>query len=92
MVVTAIERAAYDEFLDVVLADPGLFEAAFAGVLESWQAGPPTAPPPTGLVVGRPGNGDSSSTVVIDESPGRLLARQTAPRPRVARSPPAAQR
>jgi hypothetical protein len=37
--------AVSDEFLDLILADPDLFEIAFASVEASWRASPPKAPP-----------------------------------------------
>lgn len=37
--------AAADTFLDVILADPDLFEDAFAAVVASWHASPPGVPP-----------------------------------------------
>ncbi|MHB1930199.1 MAG: hypothetical protein ACYCUG_12405, partial [Acidimicrobiales bacterium] len=36
-----------DRFVEVILADPDLFEEAFASVIASWDASPPTVPPVT---------------------------------------------
>jgi hypothetical protein len=76
------------EFWAVVLADPDLLDEAFAEVMASWHAAPPTSPPGT-----LAGNSDRASPVppkkqAGDWRPWRKLLVGAGPRPQVARSPP----
>jgi hypothetical protein len=80
-----------DEFVKVILADPDLLDEAFAAVLESWDATPPTSPPTAGTAVGRPGHREVPLAAVHDDCAGWVPALQREVlRAHVARSPPAA--
>lgn len=81
--------AVSDEFFEVILADPDLFEVAFDAVVASWQADPPRFPPVTAAGSTTPGPPPApprESHPDAGDATGNPQA--SVEPPRVARSPP----
>jgi hypothetical protein len=80
-------RVVSDRFLELVLADPDLLDAAFAAVEASWSATPPAPPSPVATRTGRPGPGTSPPRPAAGPARARSAAGPTG-RYRTARAPP----
>jgi hypothetical protein len=79
--------AVSDQFLELILADPDLLEAAFASVVASFEASPPQAPPTSATRV-RPSASPAEALGKRNEHRTVRSPRVTPRQLHVARSPP----